>query len=370
MSNILKISALLILSLFWACNPEDDVNNEPNNTFRLDEYQSNWQKRKIDDRPLSDLPGALPGMYSQIVTKVLLTKGDTIIVYSNRNLSNESCFLYSSYDKGMSWNHLCSMNGKIKDAAYIGGDTVYVLREYLNTTEFGKSYDAGLTWIWANIPSDPYAIAFANSETGLAIAADGVYKSTSGGAPWTKVSSDLLNTIMAINDSTYIGLTGSEIMKTSDEGNSWTSVHSAGFELVSLYMSPHNVLYAGGFSGSVFRSFDEGSTWVQIFQLGQIMTGIQYAGIESFCMVDSLNGFAAISFTYPVDLGSNYDNCVGIILRTPDAGENWMVNYYSEIVHYTDIIAQSGPVVTCFGTQKEDNVWSGIYSTRTQTLGN
>lgn len=369
MRKLLKISAYFFLALLLACHPEDDT-DAPDNTFRLDEYQSNWQKRKIDDRPVSDLSGALPGMYSQIETKVLMQRNDSIILYSNRFMYTETCFIYSSFDRGLTWNHSSSVNGIILDATYIGGDTVYALRSYLGSTNFGTSYDAGFTWTWSNIPSNPTKLNFANANTGLAIATDGVYLSESGGAPWNKVNNDTLSFVIAINDSTFLGLKGNEILKSTDKGNNWNSVHSAGFELINLYRSPQNVLYAGGYSGSVFRSLDHGDTWTQTFQLGQLYTGIQVAGIHSFCMVDSLNGFAAISFDYYVNMGSYYDKCLGIILRTPDAGETWTANYFTEIVHYTDNVAVSGPVVMVFGTQEEDNVWSGIYTTRTQTLGN
>ncbi|MBN2730166.1 MAG: hypothetical protein JXR53_13155 [Bacteroidales bacterium] len=369
MNKLLKISVYLFLTLLLACQP-DDGTDEPNNTYRLDEYQSNWQKRKLDDRPLSDLPGALPGMYSRIVSAFLLQKGDSVVVYSNRYKNSQVCYFYSSYDKGLTWFHQSSLYGTIIHSAHIQGDTVYALREYMGSIEFGKSLNSGFIWTWSAIPSDPGFLCFANSTTGLSLSNDGIYKSSNGGNSWIKISSDTLSFAKAINDSTFIGISGFDILKSIDGGNTWTQKYNSAFELLNIYKSDQGVLYAGGYSGSVFRSFDEGESWTQIFQLGLILSGAQNAKLNSFCMVDSLNGFAAISFDFGTDMGSYYDYTLGIILRTANAGESWIANYYTEFIHYTDIFATSGPVIMSVGTQEEDNVWSGIYITRTQTLGN
>ncbi len=369
MRKILKISALIMLSLLWACNPDDDT-DEPSDSYRLDEYQSNWQKRKIADRPNWDVSGALPGQFTPVQSSFMYESNNKIVMYSNRYLYSPNSFIYTSTNYGLAWYQNSSINGTFINTCQIGEDTVYALRSYLGGTEFGKSVNAGQNWTWLAIPSDPYLISFANANKGISLCTDGIYSTLNGGSSWTKISSDTLSYAYALNETDFIGITGNEIHKSSDGGSSWTLKYTSGFELKTIYQSNEGVLYVGGYSGSVIRSFTNGDIWTQIFQLGQSYTGVQLAQLTDFCMVDSLNGFATVTFEYLTDMGSPYDNTIGLILRTPDAGETWTINYYSEIIQYNGIISVSGPIVLALGKQAEDNIWSGIYLTLTQTLGN
>ena len=366
---IIFLTALIITG-FINCKPNTDENVNPNNSFRLDEYQSNWQKRIINNRPNSNLPGTLIGMFARINTAILMQDNDSIIIYTNRYLLSENCFFYLSQDKGLSWSQHGSFNGILIDAEQINSDTSYVLRDYLGSIEFGKSYNQGLSWSWTSIPGNPYSICFNNADSGYALGDNGIYRSSNAGSSWSNVNSDSLSCIFSLNDTCLLGISNYEILKSSDRGESWTVKHTAGFMQTSISQSAEGVLYAGGYSGSILHSFDNGESWVQCFQLGQIYTGVQNAVLHKINMIDSLNGFAVLSLAPYVNTGVHFEYNIGIILRTPDAGETWSVNYRSEFIKYMDIAVTSGPVIMTFGIQEEDNVIQGIYVTRTQTLGN
>ena len=358
-----------MLTFIWACNPDDDT-DEPANTYRLDEYQSNWQKRKIADRPEWNVSGALPGQYTPVQSSFMYESNNTVVIYTNRYLYSPNSFIYTSNNFGQTWYQNSSINGTFIHTCQIGTDTVYALRSYLGSNEFGKSFNAGQNWNWSSIPSDPFFLSFANANKGISLCSDGIYSTVNGGSSWTKISSDSLVFAYALSETDFLGISGHDIYKSTDGGSSWTVTYNSGYELKTIYRSNEGVLYAGGLSGSVIRSFTNGDSWTQIFQLGQAYTGVQLAELNNFCMVDSLNGFATITFEYLTNMGSYYDNTIGLILRTPDAGETWTINYYSEIIQYNGVISVSGPTVLALGKQAEDNIWQGIYLTLTQTLGN
>ncbi|PKP04298.1 MAG: hypothetical protein CVU11_05335 [Bacteroidetes bacterium HGW-Bacteroidetes-6] len=368
----MKIQKLLMLCLvvsiaIVACNPDDPPG--PTSEFRLDENQSNWTKRFLLQRPPSDLPSSLPGMFSQAETKILYNSGDTVTVGVNLYQNIPYSIIATSYTSGISWLQSSSINGLFKSSIQ-DGEKCYGLRYYLGETQWGDGYQYGRSWDWHTIVGNPDKLIQISGDTILAYGSDGIRRTTDAGTTWTIASTEIATSIAIYNDSMLIGAFGSDIMVSSNMGSSWSLLYTATNTPNTLFRAPDGSWLAGCTSGSILRSTDLGNNWSQVFLLTQQYSNATLAEIKEIHFLDSQNGFAVVSCLPAVNCGDSFDAMTGCILRTVDSGNTWTVNYRSEFIRYTGLISSNGPHVIATGIQAEDNILTGVYITITTSLGN
>lgn len=178
-----------------------------------------------------------------------------------------------------------------------------------------KTSNAGDLWQQSGSIVAPYPCYFSSTQTGYAITANGVEKTTDGGANWTPgyVPLDVLAWDMYfVNDNLgYVcGFMNSNseasFMKTIDGGDNWTESSITGaMDAISLYFTGSTTGYVGTESG-IFKTTDGGDNW----------TG-HATGTNNFTAADI--HFPTPSIGYACGSGDNGET----IYKTTDGGENW-----------------------------------------------
>jgi photosystem II stability/assembly factor-like uncharacterized protein len=212
-------------------------------------------------RSISPLGGAF-------VTKLDPT-GSTLIysTYLNGNESNTNGFGIAVDSAGNA--HVVGTTS---------GTDFPVVNGLKTNSNFFKTTDAAVNWNNQNsgIVGAVNALAVAPSapNTIYAVAANGFYRSTDGGATWTKtpgtgLTSHNFANAMAVDPSNasvvYLGHFFG-FFKSVDGGNNWSAVNTAPLSSTSVFSivfdpSTPSTIYLGASSG-VFKSTDSGSTWI------------------------------------------------------------------------------------------------------------
>ncbi len=195
-----------------------------------------------------------------------------------------------SLDGGRNWSFFPSTYrflGFAIDPAHPA--TIYAGLECGNGYEgcVAKSADGGSTWTRLSqgapqvsilaLAIDPhnsqliYAGGFHTNWSPSFSRDDGVYKTTDGGASWTKVGLEYLSiTSLAMdpgNPNTLYACDSQGIYKTTDGGKSWNSLN-AGFKnenVTSMVMSPTapHILWVGTSAG-LYKTSDGGNSWIPV----------------------------------------------------------------------------------------------------------
>lgn len=257
--------------------------------------------------------------------------------------------------------------------AYITGATTAsdfpVVNPLKTSGIFFKTTNAGSNWTNNNnAPTEGLnclAVAPSNPNIIYAGSFKGVYRSSDGGATWTKTSTINLPDLPAINalavDPTnpsivYAGSDG--LFKTTDGGNNWTAslpFTSIAFRAIVFDPSTPSTIYAGSSAG-LFRSTDNGNTWTGINTLGNptdrdilsiaidptapstIYVGTLGNGLfktsnggNSWIVINNgiTSGFGTNSGVVddvvidPVNTATLYVNVVGTINKSTNGGNSW-----------------------------------------------
>lgn len=140
-----------------------------------------------------------------------------------------------------------------------------------------RTNDAGSTWTESNLPAQYMRqIDFVQSQIGY----------VSGGI-------------------TYDAQSRGNICKTIDGGQTWSNIHTANAEVMSLdFIDAHTGFYVD-FNQSVYTTTDGGIRWTKAGEMPSLPL--------CFCFINSAIGFATTQ--------------QGEILKTTDAGRTWAVTY-------------------------------------------
>jgi photosystem II stability/assembly factor-like uncharacterized protein len=182
---------------------------------------------------------------------------------------NGDGIVIATYDGGATWTQLWSgfqqgleaMSFPTQYTGYVGGWNQY----------FAKTTDAGNTWTTQNPGADVYlytgikfkdewnGVVTAQTNTGVA-----VYTTNDGGNTWTEGSglTGVPYKLTYVAGNTYFLVTnGGDILKSIDDGITWTTVFSGGGLLVGIefYDSMTGIATA---ENNIFITTDGGTTWV------------------------------------------------------------------------------------------------------------
>lgn len=184
---------------------------------------------------------------------------------------------YKSTDAGATWSSPSILPGGYSIAVDPSAtDTLYVgtSRGVFKSTNGGTSFTSaskGLPSMNAAVLA--LAIDPVNTLTIYAAPANfGVYKSTDGGANWTKKGADLRVQAIAVDHTNpanvFITTDGNGIFKSTDGGATWTESDSGipTKSTLALWIDPldGHRLFASTPLNGVFRSTDGGATWSEL----------------------------------------------------------------------------------------------------------
>ena len=284
--------------------------------------------------------------------------------------------IYTTSDGGSTWlqkhygveeNGLLSVYGNSSGKAWAVGFTGVMFY----TENYGDSWTQLLSGnkssLWSG--DDIHSVFFIDKNTGWAVGkrnsevpgvGDVIYNTTNGGKIWKtqyyhESSHGLLRDVYFINKNTGWAVGANGLVKTSDGGQNW---YSAGLDCgaSSLYIANEdtgwisNDYYDAGKSG-IYKSTDGGITWVRK------NTSI----ISSLSFIDHNQGWA----TGPG----------GLILVTTDAGENWSNQISGTSSNLNSIQFYSNNIGVCTGddgtillSTDGGETWNSVSSHTTDNL--
>ena len=187
-----------------------------------------------------------------------------------------------------------------------------------------KSIDGAASWSDAelgiteccivDIAIDPNSPGTIYASWGDGVGIGGLYKSTSNGASWTAIGTDLPGlptglTIDPQNTGALYALSPAGLFRSKNGGANWTPVYSTG-SIAAFALDPQNAgtIYAGVIgqdAGGVFKTVDAGSTW------NETDAGIKTIPVPRLA-VD------------PQNQGTIYGANGGKLLKTTDGGGHWI----------------------------------------------
>lgn len=183
-----------------------------------------------------------------------------------------------------------------------------------------KTIDGGDNWSSSTIGSTANlfnTIYFVNTDTGYAAGSNTVsealvFQTTDGGASWAPqnipIGAQSINSIFFVNaDTGYTagGDFGSEILKTTNGGATWTISESGNFDYLNdLHFINATTGMAVGNDGMIIRTLNGGTTWNFVNNSG------------------NFNELFAVHFPTPT---TGYAVAQRAVLKTIDGGSNWSV---------------------------------------------
>ncbi|MGB8193185.1 MAG: YCF48-related protein, partial [Chitinophagaceae bacterium] len=165
-----------------------------------------------------------------------------------------------------------------------------------------------------------YSTFFTNENTGYAVGDRGIiWKTVNGGANWQQYASTY-NTFSDVSfptDSIAYGSSGSNLLKSTDGGNSWQPLANNAVFQPTYYRLNHffnkdtGIVTAGDFECRVYKTYDGGVTWKWVHSASNQITSLDFVNDQVGYLMTS-GGTSSLS-------------------RTVNAGETWQVvnQYYT-----------------------------------------
>jgi photosystem II stability/assembly factor-like uncharacterized protein len=222
---------------------------------------------------------------------------------------------------------------------------------------FMKTYNGGSSWTSSTIPGLPrlFCTYFLNANTGFVMSKN-IHKTTDGGNSWQTVftagSSDTVTSMYFTSDLVgYATIEYGVIIKTVNGGNSWSNLNESGY-YYSIYFPSPNIGYVCG-QLSLYKTTNAGINWSS-------QSGSYY--FRSIIFSDDNTGFV---------VGLN-----GIYRKTTNGGTNWTTSTILGITddlyqinkstsNYLFIVGQAGTILK--STNSGVN-WNPQYSTTNKNL--
>ncbi len=198
-------------------------------------------------------------------------------------------------------------------------------------------------------------LAFANASVGVAAGARGLWRTVNGGLNWTQVNVPAADFVVStfFGGVTWVDTnvvliygSGGKILRSADQGATWTDVSPAGFfeDWLDMAFNAAGIGIAVGPSGRVARSTNGGASWqdlvtpmqesgtavafadantaVVMGSIGQTMRSTDAGATWTTGFAFSASAFYRLRFSSPT-VGLAVSGVNGLTLRTTDGGEIW-----------------------------------------------
>jgi photosystem II stability/assembly factor-like uncharacterized protein len=223
---------------------------------------ASWSSVRVG--PLTQYGGSLALAISPSDSRILYASGS---YYDGSRYVNR---VYKSINQGASWQNITGSIGESVAVRTLAVDPQSPSRVFAGSS-WGvyRSSDGGAGWTKNNgtVYAESITIDPGNSHTLYAGYGARVFKSTDGGVNWTSVTAGLAGIcgkVLASSSGTYFGSTAGFFF-SRDGGASWTAGNQgiSAVEIGSLAYSPSSpqFLYAEGKGNGFFKSTNFGSSW-------------------------------------------------------------------------------------------------------------
>ncbi len=295
---------------------------------------------------------------------------------------------YVTEDAGQSWTLGTTVQTTdIRSVAFKNRLEAYCIGS--NFVEYTR--DGGHTWM--RVDGTLQSVHFPTPDRGYASGYYGVaYKTEDGGNNWKPMNLNTpqyLNDIYFINRDTGYAVGGSNVFRTLDGGESWTSIaNPSTSSMYSVHFTDFNHGVVGGYRQTIMYTANGGQTWtisqnsnstVYYLDIKFPSPQIGYMCASTGAILKTINGGATWSaipggsaqlsnlFFTDVNTGWAVGNG-GLIIHTIDGGASWQVQTsgttnYLNGVHFLD--ANRGMVVGSSGTYLITNDGGATWLNRT-----
>ncbi|MEO6694642.1 MAG: YCF48-related protein [Ignavibacteria bacterium] len=222
-----------------------------------------------------------------------------------------------------------------------------------------KTTDGGLNWFSYQLPiasnDIERTISFVNKDTGLMVTDFGrIERTFNGGMNWTidstfKPSTPQIGVLRFVDyaggNIAYVCGSGGRVIKTTNNGITWTTTTGGRANLESNYFTNEMTGYSVGWEGTILKTTNAGETWVsKQSNTTRILNDVHFANLNTgyVCgdsgnvlkttnagenwvalnsgVINNLNGIYFLDESIGVSVGS-----LGKIIRTTDGGNLWFV---------------------------------------------
>jgi photosystem II stability/assembly factor-like uncharacterized protein len=305
-------------------------------------------------------------------------------------------------DGGQTWNAVTNFPGtgtwnKIDfvspNKVYFGSNGACVF-----TSDGGNTYT-----IKSGYPDCPvmYGMDFRDEQVGLVAGTgtgnEGIYKTSDGAVTWQQKSNLTVNDVLWWNDSVALAIAGTQIYRSTDEGETW-NFYSSGITTGLLELERIDNTSLAGISGKgdVWRSANGGLTWTHVFdgpgdlpipwsihfsdsQHGWVVgqSGFMYSSIDGGLTWQQVSNGCGAQITALEMLNTNFGMAVGengYVFKTTNGGNWWDVQKLEvtgqifgrdESLHGISVVdanvaVAAGPGGTVFRTLNGGLTWQSI----------
>jgi photosystem II stability/assembly factor-like uncharacterized protein len=171
-------------------------------------------------------------------------------------------YLSRSTDNGVSWSPYVGTNGEYVWLTSDTGGTVYGI----NSGSLMKSTDDGISWALKSPSWSVNCVAIGHPKALLAgTAYDGMFRSTDMGEHWEPINMGLpvasIHSLAVLADGRVYAGTDSGAFKSTNNGDSWSTLGLSRIPILSIFGSPQGAVLAATVH-SILRSTDEGNNWL------------------------------------------------------------------------------------------------------------
>jgi photosystem II stability/assembly factor-like uncharacterized protein len=291
---------------------------------------------------------------SGFIPKVVIGSGNRVIV------SGDEGSILISTDFGDSWVNVNKHTYSTLSSINIVNNNIYACGTsgtFYKSTDLGNTFNmsymvAGNKCLWSK------ALQFINENVGYAVSQKGqVLKTTDAGNSWTQSIRDSANSFID-NSALYfmnesigfvVGNYGSNvdiIYKTTDGGQSWSSVQNLAYQnlyCISFADDMHGA--AGGNKSAILFTTDQGVSWNPA-----TVNLVDQLAIKAIKFYDGLNGIAVGTYVF---------------LKTTDGGATWNPLNYSTSTTMNSLCYSGSTFHTvgnkyCLKSTDIGNTWQNI----------
>jgi len=250
---------------------------------------------------------------------------DSSIVYANIADSITYDNIMKSTDGGVNWYNLGSLQTGINKLYFININDGFILGSARVGSMLFRSSDSGYNWIIKKSSYPLMDICFVNQDLGFMV----------GGGFWKAL---------------HMGFSEGRIFFTYDGGKTWILKYGTGNFLPSCFSVNNSIAFSAGGS-EIIKTSDAGNSWSTVYPNNSDFTGYNFWG-NDICFIDENIGWAVGNYC-------GTDTCGTGILGTPDGGEKWNLvwkypnrndfNYYLNSISSADTtcwaVGENGMIV-------------------------
>jgi hypothetical protein len=359
---LFSFSSLVFLSCEKTGNETD--------AFRIDENQTNWKKYIYSSRKINTNINA--NTYGAYEVMEFNHFKNSSFVFFNRFLTTTQGCIATSTNGGTIWTISLVNNFTFDFVDFVNDSIGFAIANSVVDDYFLTTINGGATWQSSslNIPGEyPYDIDFVTENLGYALNINGLYRTSNAGQNWTKLHNTTnYEEFIFLNDSMGYAYNANALYKTTDSANTWNSQYSAPASITQVFAKTDSILFLGLKGGIIQKSTDAAITFISVSDYINSLGNSDEVVFTDIKFFNNNIGFASISSDVAVEFPQDKIG-IGAILKTDDGGENWYLNYRTQMIKVKGFYLLDNTNCFAFGTQEADHVFKQAYILKTTTLG-